>query len=146
MDADVLVDACFLQGLLEHGLGAACGIASAILPFEKEFLGFVLPEVGADLLQDACRQVHKAVLLALGPADMHLHVAAVDARYLQCHQLTDAQAHTVAEAEHGVVLQVGGMVQQAFHVLRADVLGQGMSLLGPGDLGEEFFTMQHCPK
>lgn len=41
------------------------------------------------------------------------------------------------------MLQVGGGLQQLLYVALADVLGQGAVLLGPGDLGEEFFAVQY---
>lgn len=92
VDADRLVDAGLAQGLFEDGLGAACRVRTAVLALEQVFLGAVFAEVGAELFQDAGGQGHVPVLLALGPADMHLHVAAVDVRHLQPHQFAHAQA------------------------------------------------------
>lgn len=111
MDADLLVDACGLHGLFEHGLRAARGVGPSVLALEQVFLGAIHLEVSPELVQDAFRQVDIPVLLSFGPADMDLHVAAVDVRHFQPDQLTDPQAHAVAQAQHGVVLQVGGMVE-----------------------------------
>lgn len=143
VNANLLVDTGTLEGLLEHYLGASGGVGPAVLSFEEEFLRTVRPEIGAELLQDAGRQGNIAVLLAFGPADVGLHVGTVDVLHLQRYQFTDAQAHTVAEPQHGVVLQIRRMVEEPFHVLRADVLRQVMWFLGPGDLGEELFLVKH---
>lgn len=143
MDANGLVDPGCGHGLFEHGLRAARGTGPSVLAFEHVFLGAIRLEVSPELVQNAFRQVHIPVLLSFGPADMDLHVAAVEVRHFRSDKLTDPQAHAVAQAQHGVVLQIGGMVEKALHVRRADVLGQGMRFYRPGDLGEEFLPVQH---
>lgn len=143
MDALLLVDTCGFHGLLEHGLGAAHGIGSPVLALKQVFLGFVCLEVHPQLRQDTLRQVYVAVLLALAPHDQHLHIAAVDVLQFEAYDLGYAQAHAVAEAQQGVVLQVGGGIEQLLDVPLADVFGQCAMLLGPGDLREEFFPLQH---
>lgn len=143
VNAYILVNAGAFEGLLEDDLGTSGGVGSAVLSLEEEVLRPVSPEIGAELLQNAGRQGNIAVLLPFGPANVCLHVGAVDVLHLQRYQFTHAQAHAVAEPQHGVVLQVRCVVEEPFHVLLANMLGQGMWFLGPGDLGEELFLVKH---
>lgn len=142
MDADALVDPRLVERLLEDRLGAARRVGSPVLALEQVFLWAILLEVLAELAQNAFRQVDVPVLLAFGPADEYLHVAAVNVRHLQPHKFTDPQAHAVAQAQHGVVLQVRGMVEEVLHVRKADVLRQDMRFFRPWNLGEKFIPLQ----
>ena len=143
MDAHLLIDARCLHGLLEHGLGTPYRVRATILSLKQVLFGLVFHVVLPQLGQDTLRQVHIAVLLALAPGDQHLHVAAVDVLELEARDLRYAQAHAVTEPQQGVVLQIGGGLKQLLDVPLADVLGQGAVLLGPWDLREEFFPVQH---
>lgn len=142
MDADILVDARPVQGLFKDGLGTAGRVGPAILPLEQVFLRPVFLEIGAELFQNAGGQGNITVLLALGPPKVYLHVGTVDVLHLKCHQFAHAQAHAITKAQHGVVLQVRRMDKKPFHILRAEVLGQGTRFFGPWYFREEFFPVQ----
>lgn len=98
MYANLLGDAGPLQRGMEHLLGAAAAVCTAILPLKEVFLGPVRFEVGAQLGEGTLGQGDVPVLLSLGPADMDLHVAAVDVRNFQCHQFTHTEAHAITKA------------------------------------------------